>query len=162
MVEPRERLVEILVVEKSYGAIVLLRRALLASLDFPYQLSIARDGPEAVALLHHHLLYRKAPWPDLILLALRLPHMTGWEVLRRIRATPALRNIPVIVRGGGISPEDEAQSKQLQPVVLLPKPHHYAGYESLAERIAELMRPHTSHAGFGMPLFTGASDPRWP
>lgn len=35
--------------------------------------------------------------PDLILLDLNLPKMDGFEVLRQIKSTPSLQNIPVVV-----------------------------------------------------------------
>ncbi len=38
-----------------------------------------------------------APWPDLILLDLRLPKVDGLEVLRRVKAHPELRRIPAVI-----------------------------------------------------------------
>ncbi|MDP2663847.1 MAG: response regulator, partial [bacterium] len=35
--------------------------------------------------------------PDLMLLDLVLPHIDGWEVLKRIRADEALRAVPVVI-----------------------------------------------------------------
>ena len=40
---------------------------------------------------------KKHPLPDLILLDLKMPVMDGAEVLARIKQTPALKRIPVIV-----------------------------------------------------------------
>jgi two-component system, chemotaxis family, response regulator Rcp1 len=44
--------------------------------------------------------------PDLILLDLNLPRLPGRELLQRIRATPALRSVPVIVLTTSRRPED--------------------------------------------------------
>ncbi|MBI3360551.1 MAG: response regulator [Chloroflexi bacterium] len=41
--------------------------------------------------------YLRATTPDLILLDLYLPEMSGWEVYRRIRADERLKHTPVIV-----------------------------------------------------------------
>ncbi len=50
--------------------------------------------------------------PDLILLDVMMPGMTGWEVLRRLRET-ALSDVPVIVLSARESPEDVAEGLQL-------------------------------------------------
>ena len=50
----------------------------------------AEDGPEALDLAKRSL-------PDLILLDLMLPNMEGNEVLRRLKADPYTRRIPVIM-----------------------------------------------------------------
>ena len=44
--------------------------------------------------------------PDLILLDLNLPGMSGLQVLERIRANDALMHIPVIVMTSSTAPED--------------------------------------------------------
>lgn len=55
-----------------------------------YQLETAVDGPTGLAraaTLH----------PDLILLDVMMPHMDGYEVCRRLRADPALHDVPIIM-----------------------------------------------------------------
>jgi two-component system NtrC family sensor kinase len=53
-----------------------------------YEVVEACTGQEALA--------KAADLPDLILLDLRLPDMTGYEVCRRIKANPVTRGIPVV------------------------------------------------------------------
>ncbi|MDI7269559.1 MAG: two-component system response regulator [Myxococcota bacterium] len=62
----------------------------LGDLLSEYRRSVALDGEQALA----HLA-AKAP-PDLILLDVMMPGMDGFEVCRRIRADPRLRDVPVI------------------------------------------------------------------
>ena len=50
----------------------------------------AADGAEALRLLRERR-------PDLLLLDLLMPGMSGYEVLRTLRADPALRDLPVVV-----------------------------------------------------------------
>ena len=51
-----------------------------------------KDGEEALDFLHS-----SAPRPEVILLDLKLPKVGGHEVLRRIKAEPALAAIPVVI-----------------------------------------------------------------
>lgn len=54
---------------------------------------VTRDGAEALELLFNS---KRRP-PQLILLDLKLPRVSGLEVLRRIRSTAETRYIPVVV-----------------------------------------------------------------
>lgn len=58
-----------------------------------YRVSTAVDGPSAVAKAEELL-------PDLIVLDLELPGLTGFEVAKRLRATPGTRDIPLIAATG--------------------------------------------------------------
>ena len=55
-----------------------------------YNIAIATNGLEALSVLH------SKPF-DLVLLDIMMPDLNGYEVLERMRSSPALRNIPVIM-----------------------------------------------------------------
>jgi len=55
------------------------------------------DGEEAMAFLRRQGRHAGVPRPDLILLDLRLPRMSGQEVLAEIKQSPQWKRIPVII-----------------------------------------------------------------
>ena len=55
-----------------------------------HNIAIATNGLEALSVLH------SKPF-DLVLLDIMMPDLNGYEVLERMRSSPELRNIPVIV-----------------------------------------------------------------
>src|SRR4029078_259983 len=62
-------------------------RDLFAATD--YELIEAADGAAGLAMAQTHK-------PDLILMDIQLPVLDGYETTRRLKADPALRDIPVI------------------------------------------------------------------
>ena len=89
----------ILVVEDREDDILLMRKAFQkAALRNPLQ--IVRDGEEAMAYLGREGKYSNRaeyPLPILVLLDLKLPGITGFEVLAWIRAQEGIRGLPVVV-----------------------------------------------------------------
>lgn len=63
--------------------------------DVPSVIFVARDGAEALEILHGTTSGRRPP--DLVLLDLKLPKVSGLEVLGQIRRRPETKNIPVVV-----------------------------------------------------------------
>jgi two-component system alkaline phosphatase synthesis response regulator PhoP len=55
-----------------------------------YEVSTAAEGASGMHVLEHEV-------PDLMLLDIKMPHLPGQEVLRRVRATEWGQNIKVIV-----------------------------------------------------------------
>jgi two-component system, chemotaxis family, response regulator Rcp1 len=88
--------IEILIVEDNPGDVRLTQEA-LRDAEVRSHLSVAKDGVEALAYLHHEGKYSSAPRPDLILLDLNLPRKDGREVLAAIKADLNLRCIPVVI-----------------------------------------------------------------
>jgi two-component system cell cycle response regulator DivK len=74
-------------------------RDLLASGGF--DMIEARDGARAISAA-------EADHPDLILMDIQLPVIDGYEATRRIKANPALKEIPIIiVTSYALSGDDE-------------------------------------------------------
>jgi len=89
----------ILLVEDDPNDVLLIQRAFRkAKLVNPVQ--IVKDGQEAVDYLAGEGSYadRNAyPWPALMLLDLKLPRKSGFEVLEWLHAQPRLKRLPVVV-----------------------------------------------------------------
>jgi CheY-like chemotaxis protein len=77
---------------------ILVRDAFLEA-GWPCDFHFVRDGEELLDYLRQDGEYvdgRNAPWPDLILLDLKMPRKDGRETIRDLKADPRLRRIPVI------------------------------------------------------------------
>ncbi len=84
----------ILLVEDNPDDIELTLRALKKN-KIVNEVVVAHDGAEALQLLFEGPLAELPP--ELVLLDLKLPKMGGIEVLRRIRAEPSTKRLPVVV-----------------------------------------------------------------
>jgi CheY-like chemotaxis protein len=83
--------IEILLVEDNEGDIILTREALKEG-KVKNKISVAKDGQEALNMLN-----AATSLPDLILLDINLPKISGLEVLTIIKKDDRLRSIPVIM-----------------------------------------------------------------
>src|SRR4051812_4876455 len=87
MSEPLPPRKTVLVVEDDYST----REGLACLLGEEFNVRCAAHGEEALQYL------RGNPAPDLILLDLMMPVLSGWEFRRQQLQEPALSNIPVVV-----------------------------------------------------------------
>ena len=60
--------------------------------------------------------------PDVIVLDISVPYLTGFEMLKALHSDPATRNIPVIVLTGHSDDETYAKAKKLGAADFLTKP----------------------------------------
>lgn len=90
------RLIEILLVEDNPEQADMTMDALKEG-RIRNRIHWVEDGEEALAFARRQGRHGAAPRPDLILLDLRLPRLSGHEVLEELKADPALRRIPVVI-----------------------------------------------------------------
>ena len=91
-------LAKILLIEDSANDVEMTLAA-FAECRLANEIVVVRDGQEALDYLLRNASYddRVPGNPALILLDLKLPKIDGIEVLRRIRAEPSLKCIPVVI-----------------------------------------------------------------
>jgi CheY-like chemotaxis protein len=92
----QQRPVEVLLIEDNPGDVRLLQEA-FRELQANIHLQIARDGAEGIEAVEKQAANGTRIWPDLILLDLNLPKISGHDVLARIKSDPRTRRIPIIV-----------------------------------------------------------------
>src|SRR3954471_4035071 len=86
-----------------------------------FDVRLASDGREALELVH------AGPPPDVILLDLQMPVMTGVEVLSAMRANPAWAAIPTVI----LTASEECTAAQFGVAGLLLKPFHDADLQAV-------------------------------
>jgi CheY-like chemotaxis protein len=106
-----------------------LERALTAN---GYEVRTAVDGSAMVELL------REAPLPDLLLLDVMMPGLTGVEVLDHVRADPRLAHLPVMLITAAAEEVMSGESLAGRQVDILMKPFRLS---ELLARIEE----HVAH-----------------
>lgn len=86
----------VLIVDDNLDSLMILR-SILESRDF--EVTTAQSGAEALAHLD-------ATRPDVVLLDVMMPEMSGLEVLERIKSAPSTATIPVIMVTAKMQDED--------------------------------------------------------
>ena len=107
----------VLLVEDNPGDIDLIRETLADETRRP-TLETARDGLDAL----ERLLDTDQPAPDLILLDLNLPRMSGRELLAELKRHERLRSIPVVILSSSDAEQEIARSYELGAACYLVKP----------------------------------------
>ena len=95
--------IRVLLAEDDDDHVTLLRRA-IRGYPREIELTVARDGQEAVEFLRG----RTESRPDLILLDMNMPKLTGLEVLRTVKSTDSLDAIPTVMLTTSARDEDRA------------------------------------------------------
>ena len=115
------RVLDILLVEDNPGDIRLTQEALRET-RMPSTLHVAKNGVAAMDFLRRRGEFSDAPRPDLVLLDLNLPRLSGREVLKQIKDDPHLRRIPVIVLSTSEGQRDVTESYDLHANCYINKP----------------------------------------
>lgn len=127
----------ILLIEDNIDDIELIKIALETS-GIPKQIEVAMDGEEAMDYLFGNSQNCQGinkNRPDLILLDIQLPRISGLEVLEKIRKNDETRPIPVVIFSSSIEEKDISKAYCLRANSYVRKPVDGQAFEQAVQRI---------------------------
>lgn len=127
----------ILLVEDNPDDVKLTLRA-FARNNIANEMVVARDGAEALDYLFGEGRYAgrdSSKQPALVLLDLKLPRVTGLQVLGRIRADERTRDVPVVILTSSSEAQDVTAGYAAGANNYLRKPVHFASFLNAARSV---------------------------
>lgn len=102
----------------------------LAGNNLANRVVVAHDGVEAMEYLRREGQYaeRRPGQPTVVILDIKMPRMDGIEVLRAIRADPALRLLPVVILTSSREEQDLVRSYELGVNAYVVKPVKFSDF----------------------------------
>lgn len=124
----------VLCIEDNASNVMLLREILALRRATPVEAAVeGRSGLEAARRLR----------PDLILLDINRPDIDGFEILRRLRAEPALAAVPCVALSANAKPEDMRRARLAGFTAYVTKPLEF---DILLDTVNGLMTAASQHA----------------
>ncbi len=133
-----DEMLDILLVEDNDNDTLLVVQA-LKNAGLTNRIFAVRDGAAALDFLFctGEFAYRRAnDHPQVILLDLNLPKIDGLEVLRRVKADPRTRHIPVVVLTASKYDDAIAICKRLGAETFIPKPVNFQNFSAMTLQLS--------------------------
>jgi CheY-like chemotaxis protein len=105
--------------------------------DLASHLVVLKDGAEALAFFlgEDNYIEKAVSPPRVILLDLKLPKVSGVEVLRRLKADERTRNIPVVILSSSSEQSDLEQAYESGANSFVTKPIKFAEFAGVVAEI---------------------------
>ncbi|GIF08442.1 response regulator [Actinoplanes siamensis] len=129
-----ERVLDVLIVDDDDADTLMIEEALLAASPPPAVHRVS-DGSEAIDYLRRRGRYADAGRPDLILLDLNMPRMSGHEVLAEVKGDDTLKSIPIVVLTTSNALPDITASYTRHANAFVTKPMDLDGFEAAVGKI---------------------------
>jgi len=129
---------QILIAEDNPGDVLLITQALKQHL-VSCEIHVAKDGSEALDYVCRIENPDSVPCPDLVLLDINLPKLTGLEVLAELRKRPNCASIPVILISSSAAYRDREQARQLGVSSYFQKPIDYREFLKLGAVVRSVL-----------------------
>jgi CheY-like chemotaxis protein len=132
-----DRRFTVLLVEDDLNDIFLVKRAFkMARIQNPLQ--VVTDGLEAIHYLKGEGKYADRgayPLPKLVVMDIKMPRRTGFEVLEWVKQNSLLRRIPVVIVSSSDNPADINRAYELGANAYMVKPMDFRAVEHLFQSI---------------------------
>ncbi len=105
-----------------------------------HQIMHVSDGEAALDYLFRRGIYadaQQSPRPHVVLLDLRLPRKSGFDVLEEVKAAPNLRDIPIVVLTTSQAREDALRAYQLHANSFVVKPADFSEFSALIKELGQ-------------------------
>jgi CheY-like chemotaxis protein len=129
-----QRMAEILVIDDEPNDVDLMKRSFINS-KIVNNITVARDGEEAMQALRQEGIYIKSKRPDLVILDLNMPKKNGHQVLIEIRQDPELKDIPVVIMTTSGANEDISDSYKEGANCYIQKPLDIDKFKEIVKNI---------------------------
>jgi CheY-like chemotaxis protein len=127
----------VLLVEDDLNDIFLVKRAFKAAcIQNPLQ--VVTDGLEAIHYFRAEGKYADRetyPLPKLVVMDIKMPRRSGFEVLEWLKSDPLLRRIPVVIVSSSDNPMDIDRAYELGANAYMVKPMDFRAVEHLFQSI---------------------------
>ena len=109
----------------------------LSEESFARNIHVVKDGQQALDFLEHtgRHTQREPGNPILVMLDVKLPRISGMEVLRRVKSDPALRSIPIVMLTSSREESDLQSSYDLGANAYVVKPLDFTEYSQVLKAI---------------------------
>jgi chemotaxis family two-component system response regulator Rcp1 len=115
---------------------VFLARESFSEANIKVQLLDVDSGEKCLAFLRREPPFEDAPTPDLVLLDIRMPRMSGFDVMREISADARLRHLTVVVLSSSSNLDEVNRMYALGCKSFLSKPVDFAGFTEMIRRLS--------------------------
>ncbi|UOM34758.1 response regulator [Acuticoccus sp. I52.16.1] len=126
MTEP----IKILLLEDNPADVELTREAFL-NRKLRLTLDVVHDGNEALDYLHRRGVYVGRTLPDLVILDLNVPRVSGKSVIAEIKSTELLKRLPIVVLTSSSAETDVIESYDLGANCYVNKPLDFSSFEDI-------------------------------
>jgi CheY-like chemotaxis protein len=140
----------ILIAEDDSNDVVILKKALERA-GIKYPIHVVPDGQEAVEYLRGAGQYSdrtKFPFPNVVFLDLKMPRMTGFDVLEWSKNNPQCAVIPVIILTASKQEEDIKKAYEMGANAYLVKPSQIGDLQNMVKTSFDFWacceKPHVS------------------
>lgn len=111
----------------------------LEEAQFDCELRVMRNGQQAIELIESLESGGVQEMPDLVLLDLNLPKVTGDVVLERVRSSPRCREAKVFIISSSDAPADRERAMKLGAIGYFRKSSNLADFMKIGPRVRAIL-----------------------